>query len=426
MPFRSAVAATLAFAAVLHAQEAPAKPNPETQLQQLSQEKQRLQKEIEFARKRVQSASSALQNKLRRGGANFRSIDAGRSRSSRVLDTTKKIVRKFARIGSPEEMRIGGPEAMIVVDRRAIQQQSYDALFEFLVSTSPNGDRNILAQRAIYDLMRLEGTAAAFLENPGKVQLGEALGKLQSGELSFAAAAKQYAPAKGASPDGKLKVLRNSVHGPLFEYMAFNTEVGAVSKPFLTPEGYAVLKATARGVDEQTSREMVECEAVLFRYSGDEKELLDALYHVTSGQAEVLVRDEEVMKLLPALYQPAKPKPNPPAAATSKADQMQLIKLQAALKQLIDKGEADTPPAKALIKRIQELKASAPQPEQQDAEVLPTGLDAEAGADQGPTRPQVPAVPAVPPRKPGPGGGTGAGGKPVNKAKKAGGAGKGN
>jgi len=256
------------------------------------------------------------------------------------------------------------------------------------------------------------------------VQLGEALGKLQSGELSFAAAAKQYAPAKGATADGKLKVLRNSVHGPLFEYMAFNTEVGAVSKPFLTPEGYAVLKATARGVDEQTSREMVECEAVLFRYSRDEKELLDALYHVTSGQAEVLVRDEEVMKLLPALYQPAKPKPNPPAAATSQADKMQLMKLQAALKQLIDKGEADTPPAKALIKRINELKASAPQPGQQDAEVRPTGLDAEAAGEQVPARPQVPAVPAVQPRKPGAGGG--AGGKPVKKAKKAGGAGKGN
>ena len=192
------------------------------------------------------------------------------------------------------------------------------------------------------------------------------------------------------------------------------------------PEPAEDLEPLARSVLDHLRQRGASFFAELSRAAGDppQKELLDALYHVTSGQAEVLVRDEEVMKLLPALYQPAKPKPNPPAAATSQADKMQLMKLQAALKQLIDKGQADSPPAKALIKRINELKAAAPQPGQQDAEVRPTGLDAEAAKGQVPARPQVPAVPAVPPRKPGAGGGTG--GKPVKKAKKAGGAGKGN
>ncbi len=406
MTFRPAVAATLALAVALQAQEAPQKPNPETQLKQLNQEKQRLQKEIDFARQRVKSANTSLQNKLRRGGLQFRSIDAGRSRSSLVLDTSKKIIRKFARVGTPEEMRIGGRDAMVVVERRGIEQQSYDALFNYLVETSPQGDRNILAQRALYDLVRLEGVAAAYLENPARVQLGEALGKLQSGALSFAAAAKQYDKVKGSTPDGKLNVLRNSVQGPLFEYMAFNTEIGAMSKPFLTPEGYAVLRANARGKDEKTSRDMVECEVVLFRYSRDEKELLDALYRVTSGQAEVLARDEEVMKLLPALYRPAKPRP---PAATLQASSTQLAKLQNALKQLIEKGEAQSPQAQSLIKQIKAMKAAQPKPGPADAEA--------ADPDRVPGKQELPPVP---PRKPG------AGGAPIKRAKKAGGAGRGN
>ena len=80
MQTRLAVVAPLMLAAVLQAQEPPAGqgPTPQQQLEKLKAEKQRLQREIEFAKKRAQQASGLLSNKLRRGAPKFRSIDAGK------------------------------------------------------------------------------------------------------------------------------------------------------------------------------------------------------------------------------------------------------------------------------------------------------------------------------------------------------------
>ena len=69
MQTRLAVVAPLMLAAVLQAQEPPAGqgPTPQQQLEKLKAEKQRLQREIEFAKKRAQQASGLLSNKFRRG-----------------------------------------------------------------------------------------------------------------------------------------------------------------------------------------------------------------------------------------------------------------------------------------------------------------------------------------------------------------------
>ena len=82
MTSANVVVAPLLLAAFLQAQEPPATQGPtsQQQLEQLKREKQRLQKEIQFARQRVDNAGSLLNSKLRRGKPTFRAIDAGKPR----------------------------------------------------------------------------------------------------------------------------------------------------------------------------------------------------------------------------------------------------------------------------------------------------------------------------------------------------------
>ncbi|MCK5944035.1 MAG: peptidyl-prolyl cis-trans isomerase, partial [Planctomycetes bacterium] len=304
MSLRTAVVAPLMLAAVLTAQEKekPQEPKaltPAQQAQKLEAEKARLKAEIEYARKRVENADSLLSSKLTRGKPQFKVIDAGKPKGMLPVQP-KRVERKFARVGTPEEMRIGGGDAMVVVNRRGISQQQYDAVYEYLMSYNAQANPDLTAQRVLYDLIRIEGVAGSFVENPGRVKLGEALSKLQDGTMSFADAAKQYGTVAGAGEDGSVSITRNSVQGPFFEYMAFSTEQGKISRPFLTPRGYVVLKVENVQKGAQPALDKVDCKVVLFAFSENDKEMMDAQYLITSAQAEVLVRDESVLKQPPA------------------------------------------------------------------------------------------------------------------------------
>ena len=353
MYLRTAVVAPLMLAAVLTAQETPETqgPTPAQQLEKLQKEKARLQKEIGYTKERVGNASSLLSKKLQRSAPAFKAIDAGKPKGMISVQPRKRVERKTARIGTDEEMMIGGSKAMVVVNRRGVSQQAFDDVSSYLRSYNPQANADLNAQRVLYDLIRIEGVAGMFVENTGKVQLGEALTKLQSGEMSFADAAQKYGTVQGAGKDGVMNVTRNSVQGPFFEFMAFSTEVGKVSKPFLSPRGYVVLKAEEVIKGEQPSLDKIKCSVVLFKYSQTDKEMLDAQYKVTSGQADVLVRDEAVLKQLPALYRPPEARPSPVQMM-----QRQIENLQKALTQLEAKGEGDSQQARAIGGQILALQ----------------------------------------------------------------------
>jgi len=354
MYLRTAIVAPLMLAAVLSAQETqePQGPTPAQELEKLKLEKQRLQKEIEYAKQRVDNASNLLSKKLKRGAPKFKGIDAGKPASMRPVQPKNQIQRKTARIGTPEEMKIGGGEAMVVVNRRGISQLAFDDVSNYLLSYNPQANADLVAQRVLYDLIRIEGVAAAFVENMGKVQLGEALSKLQSGELSFEAAAQQYGTVQGAGKQGEMNVTRNSVQGPFFEFIAYSTGEGKVSRPFLTPRGYAVLKVEEVIKGQKPALDKVACKVVLFKYVPNDKEMLDAQFKVTSGQADVLVRDMAVMKKLPMLYRPPEARPTPIQMMSG-----QVTNLENALKQLDAKGEGESQQATAIRNQIQSLKA---------------------------------------------------------------------
>lgn len=353
MYLRNAVAAQLLLAAVLTAQETPVAqgPTPAQQLEKLKNEKQRLEKEIEFAKERVENATSLLSSKLHRGKPNFKSIDAGKPKG--MLSTQpKRIQRKAARVGTPEEMKIAGGSSMVVVNRRGISEKLYSDVSNYLMSYNSKANADLTAQRVLYDLIRIEGVAGEFVDNNGKVLLGQALAKLQSGEMSFEDAAAKYGTVQGAGKQGEMNVTRNSVQGPLFEFMAFSTEVGKVSKPFLSPRGYVVLKVEELIKGKQSALDKVACKVVLFKYTENEREMMDAQYVVTSGQAEVLVRDQEVMKKLPALYRPAAMRRSPQQVIMG-----QIRNLEAALKKITASGEGESDQAKGLRTQVEALKA---------------------------------------------------------------------
>ena len=347
------IVAPLLLAAVLTAQEPPAVqgPNAQQQLEQLKREKERLQKEIQFARQRVDNAGSLLNSKLRRGKPGFRAIDAGKPRG--MLSTApKRVARKAARIGTPEEMKVGGGDAMVVVNRRGIGQKIFDDLSSYLVSISPQANPDLIAQRVLYDLIRIEGVAGALVDNQGRMKLGETLPKLDSGEMTVAAAAEKFGTLQGASPQGALEVTRNSVHGPLFEYVAFTTPVGTRARPFLSPRGYVVLQADELKKGEQPALDKVACTVALFPFVDDDKQLMDTLYQITSGQADVLVRDLEAMMKLPALYRPQSMQQTP-----QQLMQGQLRTLESQLKKLEAEGQGSSERAKQLRAQIGAVKA---------------------------------------------------------------------
>ena len=371
MNLRIVLVAPLAMAAVLQAQETPASPGTTTEqkIKKLQGDKQRLQQEIEYAKQQVRSASSRLSNKLRRGKPSFGSIDAGKPATMRQMSTAR-VQRRTATVGTPDQMKVGGGAAMVVVNKRGIGEQLVNDVVEYLKSYSPKATADLATQRVLYDLIRIEGVSGTFVDDNGKVMLGETLASLQNGDMTFAYAAENYATVTGASEKGELTVTRNSVQGPLFEFVAFTTKVGEVSRPFLSTRGWVVLKVGAYEKGEQPTLDKVQCSVALFKFTDDDDEMKQALCSVTSGQAEVLVRDRSVFDKLPALYRPA-----PQKSALRQRMESEMRALQESIKKLVDAGEGQSEEAKNLRVEIKLKQKAMDKLRRKEA-------DAKAAADQ--------------------------------------------
>ncbi len=342
MFLRIAVVAPLALAAVLPAQLKPVpspilqgKPvavapvkelTPAEQAAKLTKEKALLEKEIKYATQRVLDAKQLLAVKMSRKKPNFRSIDAGKPASAKPL-APKRVQRKFARIGSKEEMDYGGQTVMIKVNDRAISQASYDGVMNYLRESAIGGNEALLAQRVLYDMIRIEAIASQFIENEGEVKLSENQEKIASGKMPLKQAAREFGSVQGAT-NGMVIVTRNSIHGPYFEHIAFSTPAGKISRPFRTMNGYAMLmvKEFEKGAKPQLDK--VTAHVVQFAYTADPQTMSTAHSQVNLGQTTVLVRDQEVLKLMPALFKRPAPRTTPRQLLTKQmSDLMREYKL---------------------------------------------------------------------------------------------------
>ena len=353
--------APFALTAALPAQSSTTKPAPATQtqaqspaqqLEMLKKAKARLQQEIKFATERAQQSKSLLANKLQRRVPVFKSIDAGKPASATPIAPTQ-VQRKYARIGTAEEMNFGGNMMMVMVNDRAISQASYDGVMNYL-RESGNKDADALrAQRVLFDLIRIEAIASNFIENVGEIHLSENLAPLETGEKTFADVAAKFGTVDGAKKTGEVEISRNSILGPYFEYVAFSTPVGKMSRPFRTVNGYALIKVNAIEKGANIALDKVIAQVVQFAYSANPKVMQSAQFKVNSGQIDLRVLDQSVLDLLPALFKPA------PARVTPMQQLQQQI---AAVKsQLQDLGDADASKKQALEGQLVKLNARAAQ-----------------------------------------------------------------
>ncbi|HEB53539.1 MAG TPA: hypothetical protein ENI87_09835 [bacterium] len=356
MYLRTTLLAPLALAVALTAQEPAKKPSdvPEgptkaERLELLKKQKAQLQKEIEFVKQRVQSASQLLAKKLRRQPPQFKVIDAGKPASARPV-APRPQQRKFARIGTAAEMNHGGDTAMIKVGDRAISQAAFDVLVDYLNSYATAANEALQAQRALFDLIRIEAVASQFQENEGEVKLAEHLAALQSGERSIEDVVKDVGTVQGAQTDGSMVVTRNSIQGPSFERWAFQTPVGQLTQPFRNLYGYVVMKVEKVEKGSQPQLDRVHVKVAQFPYAADKAQIQQAQFKANSGQVQVLVRDQEVLDMLPALYKPAPSRPSPGAGVRK-----QILDLRGQLSRLDKEGKKDSPEWKKLEKQIKML-----------------------------------------------------------------------
>ncbi|MGK0153726.1 MAG: hypothetical protein ACI9SE_000674, partial [Neolewinella sp.] len=360
MFLRLAMLAPLALAAALPAQLTPTKPvkpttpvvptqEPTTaeRLDILVKEKARLQREIKFATERVQQAKGLLSSKLTRSKPVFKAIDAGKPASA-IPIPPKQVQRKFAQIGTVDQMNYGGNTMMVMVEDRAISQASFDSVMNYLGESGNQGTENLHAQRVLFDLIRIEAVASEFIENEGEVQLSENLNLLETGAKSFAAAAAEFGTVAGANEDGAVDVSRNSILGPYFEYVAFSTPVGKTSRPFRTTSGYAVIKVDSLEKGAQAGLDKVKAHVVQFAYSAEKKMMQKAQFKVNSGQINVRVRDQQVLDMLPALFKPAAPRQTP-----LQRMQQQIVMAE---EQLSEIGDTNSEKSEALNAQLTQMR----------------------------------------------------------------------
>jgi hypothetical protein len=245
-------------------------------------------------------------------------------------------------------MNFGGNTALIMVEGRAISEASYESVMNYLRESGGAGTDELRAQRVLFDMIRIEAIAGQFIENEGEVQLSENLALLEDGTKSMEDAAEEFGTVLGGAADGTVQVSRNSPFGPYFEFIAFSTAAGKMARPFRTINGYVVIKVDSHEKGATPEQDTVKCHVVQFPYSKDQKVMQAAQFKVNSGQISVLVRDQAVLDLLPALYKPAPPRMDPMAQIAAQ--------IAACESSLEDLGDSDSDKRTALEAQLTALR----------------------------------------------------------------------
>ncbi|MFO1077499.1 MAG: hypothetical protein U1E73_07210 [Planctomycetota bacterium] len=284
-------------------------------LEELNKEKERLEKEIRYAKERVAGASRMLVEKLgQRGQEGIRSIDAGTN-----APPVSPISRpKTARVMTAEELGAAAKDVMLTVNGQPITQGEFDGLLDYLKGLSNTGTDDQRSQRVLFELIRTQAVASAFPENTAQAQIVEAFGNLENG-TAIQDLCTKYGSVFGASDGGKVELTRNSVHGLRLEQIAFGLEEGKHSRPFRTPFGYCFVQVDKieKGASPELDKRTIQ--AVQVKYMADEAQLNMAQANAARGQVDILVRDQKVLDMLPMMYRPAPP----PAAPANPLQNLQ-------------------------------------------------------------------------------------------------------
>jgi hypothetical protein len=300
------------------------KPTPAQELARLQAERDRLQREIEFVQARGKSQQQFLAEKLRGARPAIRSIDAGTNRPAAAPAPTP-MAPKMARAATKEEWADFGADTMIVVNGRRISQAAFDELMAWLAQSPGSGDETARAQRATFELIRIEAIASQFPDSEAQGRIAEVEAQLAAGR-SMAELAQSVGVVGGGRPDGTLDVTRNSPFGPRLEMIAFRTAPGSRAQPFRNTQGFVLLQVDAIEKGETPEQDRIKATAVQIPYSSDPAAVHKAHLAVNTGQIDILVRDEKILTMLPSLfYRPASLTPQPVLSPDQLRSQIQQL-----------------------------------------------------------------------------------------------------
>lgn len=334
-------------------------PKPVDVIGDLTKEKERLQAEIEYAKNRAKNANAVLAQKLAQRGQTFKAIDAGTSVSAPA--TTAPVMKK-ARIAAGKDFDGQAQDTMALVNGKPIRQGQFDELMTYLRSSPASGkDDNLRAQRVLFDLIRTTAVVAALPENGAEGQIGDVLGQLQSGK-SAADLAKSVGTVQGAKEDGSIEITRNSYLGTRLEATAFTLQPGQPSRPFHTPQGIAIVVVDSVEKGSTPELDKVKAHVVMVPWHSDPAKLQQIQAAPTTGQVDIVVRDQAVLDMLPALYKPV-PTHVAGEGAVAEAADNELAAMTETLKRI------DEALAKLAKETGEEAQKTAAQLKQQRAEV---------------------------------------------------------
>jgi len=362
------------------AQPAPTPKTPEEELAALQREKERLLREIDYVKNRVTNAKDLLADKFATRGLSVRAIDAGRSNTTPV--SMPPQAPRHARLMLDDERGNYPTDTMVVVNGAPISREAYNLV---LAHENVNIDPSMRGQLGLFDLIRIEGTAAVFGEDARAEQLADLATKLAAGK-TVAELAPEFGTLPGAAADGRLEVTHNSRFGPRFEQVAFDLEVGQTSRTFRHHAGYVVMHkdGVEKGATPEVDKVIVHC--LQIPYTDSDEELRKAQMQVSSAQVEILVTDKETMMLLPAMYRAPEYLPQPTEDRT--------MDRVTAMQKSLDTLAAEIERAKAADGEVEKTRLPMLEARYDRLKAELTKLQNPDAATDAPVVPQVPQKPS--------------------------------
>lgn len=319
----------------------------------LTREKENLQREIAFAKARVADSRATLRN-LGKQALNFRTIDAGKSTVAQPV--APPMAPRPARLMQDDERATFAGDTMLVVNSNPIRQLQFDELMAYQ-NTMPGDEsaKTVRSMIALAELIRIEMMTTSFQETEVELKLGEALAALEGG-TNIGDVIKAHGKLRGAAEDGAIEITRHTPHGIRLEQVAFSTPAGTRSRPFRHHTGIAIVQVDKVEKGASPDLDKVSAHVLVVPYAEDEAiAKIESL--LAAGQVEIIARDKDVMKMLPAGYQD--PEEVRAAAAVNANEGMRkaVAEIEAEMARLRD---SDTPEDRAqlesLTQRHQKMK----------------------------------------------------------------------
>ncbi|MEY3160722.1 MAG: PPIC-type domain [Planctomycetota bacterium] len=307
--------------------------SPLAKLSQLEQEKARLEQELRFLKDRTKQGAMArmLQDKIASRKLELRSIDAGTTPSAASNVPASVLAPgqepKKARVAGQDEVGNMTADVAMTINGRNVTFKDLEELVAYQTAFSASGNDELRKARAVVELLRIETAHAKFAENAEKaLEAAQQALKMLEGGKPFGDVAKLFSKMPGAEGGGDLGwVTRNSYHGLAIERIGFNTKVGANSGIFRSPLGYTILQvvkfekgehtpqAAEEGSEDQKAanqdprdRDKLQAKIILIPYGTDVAEVRNTQNDVAMGNVDIVVRNDEVMAMLPAMFRASK------------------------------------------------------------------------------------------------------------------------